>query len=243
MLLVISRRMAVLFILAVIIVLGETSFSQEEPQSNLDCKHCLNAKRYPACCSYWVFDLGIGLSTSSNSFANSYSRGANVILFTDLGYMINRNEKTSIGGTLFGAVGGDRERAGVRFRYRRWLNDNTTLDFSPGILFIGGSSSGYGYDYVTGTSSRAELPAFIATTHISYNSRVNAYVGIELFPVNKQTQNLSPPYNIISSGKSTGTTFFIGAGLGQEPAVIAGGAGLIVIGVWIAAYLAGGGYD
>ncbi len=211
-----SGRMAVLLLLAVFVILSETSFSQEEPQSSSDCKHCLNAKRYPACCSYWVFDLGIGISTTSLGYNYGYSSGANVMLFSDFGYMINRNEKTSIGGTLFGAVGNDRARAGVRFRYRRWLNDNTALDFSPGILLWGDIS-------VENYYAEAVNPAFIVTTQLSYNSRITGYAGMEVFRAETYTYPYFEGTPVISQ-KSTETAFFMGAGLGQE-------AGLVGIGV------------
>ena len=210
-----AGRIAVLILLAVIVIFPETSFSQNEPKSNSGCKDCFNAKRFPACCSYWVIDAGVGIFTSSFG----YSHSSIVMGFTDLGFMINLNEKTSMGGTLFGAFDEDRHRAGVRFRYRRWLGDKTTLDFSPGILVLGGHSS-----------AEALWPGFIATAHISYNSRVNGYVGMEIFRVNQFTYNYSPPYDV-SFRKSTETSFFVGVGVGQEPAIVGLGAFGVVIAV------------
>ncbi len=205
-----SGRMAVLSLLAVIFVFSETSFSQEEPQLSSGCKHCFNAKRFPACCSYWVTDIGIGAFTSS--YSDPYS--SHMMLFADLGYMVNLNEKTSIGGTLFGASDEDRSRAGVRFRYRRWLNDNTTLDLSPGILVLGDDAG----------------PGLITTANISYNSRISAYAGMEIFRIEYYTYNFFPPYDV-SYGKSTETSFFAGAGVGQEAGIVGYGvlAGLIII--------------
>ncbi len=209
-----ESRFAALLFLATIVFPPGKSFSQIQLQSSSICKHCLNAKRYPACCSYWVTDAGIGVFTSSFNYRNS----SNVMLFGDLGYMVNLNEKTSLGGTFFGATDEDRARAGVRFRYRRWLSDKTTLDFSPGLLFLGGHAN-----------AEAFWPAFIVTGHISYNSRINGYVGMEFFRVKSYTSFL--PYGVTPSGKSNESSFFVGAGLGQEAGMACYGvlAGLIII--------------
>ncbi len=206
-----AGRSAVLFLLAVIVIFHQTSFSHEEPKPNSVCKHCFTAKRYPACCSYWVTDLGFGVFTSS--FDSQYN--SNIMAFADLGYMINLNEKTSIGGTFFGVHDVNRRSAGVRFRYQRWLSDKTTLNFSPGIMLFGVGD----FD-----SSVSLWPAFIATAHISYNSRINGYVGMEIFRMKQFSYPNSPT-------ESTESTFFLGAGVGQEAGL--GGMGLGALGALI----------
>jgi hypothetical protein len=143
------------------------------------------------------------------------------MLFSDLGYMKNVSAKTSMGGTLFLATDDDRHRLGFRFRYRRWLTDNTSFEFSPGLLLAGGYDGEF--------SARQKFPGFITTAGLSYKSFVTGYVGLEVYRITTSSFVINPPLGYDNT--STETTFFMGAALGQEAGLVGYGvfAGLLVL--------------
>ena len=58
-----------------------------------------------------------------------------------LGLMANTSGPTALGGEAFAAVEGD-VRAGIAFRWRRWLGRSSSLDLVAGVHLVGDASSG-----------------------------------------------------------------------------------------------------
>lgn len=99
----------------------------------------------PRCSSFLIAEFGLfyGLDKSSDQ--------SNLRLITwELGYMVNQNEHSALGGTFVLAVDpdGGASRLGLRARYRYWLSSKKSVDIAPGIL-ISGSKNGFEFPSFT----------------------------------------------------------------------------------------------
>jgi len=106
------------------------------------------------CSSFLVTEFGLfyGLDKSSDQ--------SNLRLVTwELGYMVNRNEHSALGGTFVLAVDpdGGASRLGLKARYRYWLSSKKSVDIAPGILFSG-SKDGF------------EFPSFTCNAGLNLNT-------------------------------------------------------------------------
>ena len=116
-------------------------------------KFSFKPKPFPECSSFLITEFGLsyGLDKPSDE--------ANLQLLTwELGYMVNRDEHSAIGGTFFIAVepDGDASWLGLKARYRYWLSGNRSLDIAPGIL-------------ITGWKSKFGFPSFTCHTALNLN--------------------------------------------------------------------------
>jgi hypothetical protein len=59
-----------------------------------------------------------------------------------LGLMVNRADRSALGGEAFAGVEGD-VRGGVAVRWRRWLGRSSSLDLAAGVHLVGDASSGH----------------------------------------------------------------------------------------------------
>ena len=101
------------------------------------CWMCLRARPLPKCKSFWITEAGVfyRLIHEPKLEGNYYFTG-------ELGHMINRNERSALGGTIFLGVNTEESyRLGLKPRYRRWISSKLSLDFSPGILLLGDDDS------------------------------------------------------------------------------------------------------
>lgn len=108
----------------------------------------------PKCNSFLITEFGLfyGLDKSSDQ--------SNLRLVTwELGYMVNRNEHSALGGTFVLAVDPDGgvSRLGLKGRYRYWLSSKKSVDIAPGILFSG-SKNGF------------EFPSFTCNAGLNLNT-------------------------------------------------------------------------
>lgn len=100
-------------------------------------KFSFKPKPLPKCSSFLITEFGwsFGLGKSSD-------KGNLRLLNWELGYMVNRDEHSAIGGTFVIAVepDGGASRLGLKVRYRRWLSNGASLDIAPGILILSGKN-------------------------------------------------------------------------------------------------------
>ena len=100
-------------------------------------KFSFKPKPLPKCSSFLITEFGwsFGLGKSSD-------KGNLRLLNWELGYMVNRDEHSALGGTFVIAVepDGGASRLGLKARYRRWLRDGISLDIAPGIFILGGKN-------------------------------------------------------------------------------------------------------
>ncbi len=86
----------------------------------------------------------------------------------ELGVMANTGPRTAWGATVVKSLGTDRSYVAIRPRYRRWLNDETSVDLSPGILLWGDHDR-----------FRPRFPSFTAHATLDRGDIVGATLGVE----------------------------------------------------------------
>jgi hypothetical protein len=107
---------------------------------------CFRGRPLPACQSFVLLEpngserflatRGIPLAGTSNT-KDPYGFAA-----IDVGAMVNRPDRTAIGGTVHvGAEPGGRRRLALELRRRRWLTDRIAFDLGAGPLEINGRNS------------------------------------------------------------------------------------------------------
>jgi len=117
-------------------------------------KFSFKPEPFPKCSSFLITEFGLfyGLDKSSDQ--------SNLRLVTwELGYMVNRNEHSALGGTFVLAIDpdGGSSRLGLKARYRYWLSNKKSVDIAPGIL-ISGSKNGF------------EFPSFTCNVGLNLNT-------------------------------------------------------------------------
>jgi len=97
-------------------------------------KFCFRGKPKPECNSFLITEFSY-----LYRFDKSPGEDLRHYLTWEFGGMVNRDEHSAIGATLFLCIDQDYDepRIGLKTRYRRWLNPKTSLDIAPGILLSG----------------------------------------------------------------------------------------------------------
>ncbi len=117
-------------------------------------KFSFNPKPLSECKSFLITECGFSYGLDKRSGQT------NLGLFTwELGYMVNRDEHSAIGGTVFISSETDRIRIrlGLKGRYRYWLSKDQSLDIAPGIL-------------ITGSKDKFKFPSFTCQTGLNLSS-------------------------------------------------------------------------
>jgi hypothetical protein len=122
------------------------------------------------CSSFMItesgFVFGIGGSTP-----NPYSlfEAPKIMPQVELGAMANVAPREAVGGAGFCEATLDGVRAGLRFRYRRWLSPTVGLDIEPGVALLGDHGGG-------------ELfPSFSGRMSVSVRDIAGLDLGLEQF--------------------------------------------------------------
>ena len=97
-------------------------------------KFCFQERSGAKCRSFLITEFGYLLRfdveryTDRRHYAN-----------WELGGMVNRGENSALGATFFFTLDQDYEepRIGLKARYRRWINPNSSLDIAPGVILYG----------------------------------------------------------------------------------------------------------
>jgi hypothetical protein len=100
-----------------------------------DCRQCFRARPLPECKSFFITDFGYLYRLARNTGAQWYQGDKNFYFLGDVGWMHNLDRQNALGATLFYGADDDGSRLAIKPRYRRWLNDKMSLDFSAGLIF------------------------------------------------------------------------------------------------------------
>jgi len=94
----------------------------------------LRPQPLPGCRSFLATNFGFACRV--NSFAeNTFILKRRHYFTSDLGVMINLNSHYALGASQFaGMENGGENRGGFKFIIRRWLNEKSSIDLSPGFL-------------------------------------------------------------------------------------------------------------
>ncbi len=123
-------------------------------------------KPYPECRSFLVTDFGTVIRLTSTPYqvtryfrsdtlegVNERSLRGPVLLISDVGLMFNLNPRYAVGisHSMVADFGSDESGlyGGFKLRFRRWLNNKSSVEFTPGLLFWGHPAAGFtgGIDY------------------------------------------------------------------------------------------------
>lgn len=94
----------------------------------------LKPRPLPACRSFLITEFGYNYRV--NAFAdNTFNSRRRHHFTSDLGLMVNLNSHYGLGASHFiGMNHGGESRGGFKFTIRRWLNEKSSIAFSPGFL-------------------------------------------------------------------------------------------------------------
>lgn len=112
-------------------------------QSTADpARACFAGRPLPECKTFWLTEVGYYHRASGGGSVQRVPADFAGRLDLDdhfsweLGRMWNRTARTAVGSTLLFGGGGSGLRFGVKGRYRRWLSQRSSLDFSAGALGV-----------------------------------------------------------------------------------------------------------
>ena len=165
---------------------------------------CWSGKPMPECRTFLVTELGVygRLDEDPTMAANNA-----LFLSLDLGLMKNISPTTAVGFTAYGGSGDAHARVGVRFRYRRWLSRNTSLDLAPGVIVYGSEDGGYTH----------QVPGAILGA--TWNWRDWVAIGVEVEHSRYEIEGYTPG-EFASPQKVSDTTWRLGGKLGSAPGVL-----------------------
>lgn len=185
-------------------------------------KFSFTPKPFPECRSFMITEFGLsyGLDKPSDE--------SNLRLVTwELGYMVNRDEHSAIGGTLFIGVepDGGASRLGLRARYRYWLSGNKSLDIAPGVL-------------ITGWESKFGFPSFTFQTGLNLNSwfAITGQVDIVRWKISGYEPTLQNGLTLFTWREKTATNpeWYLGLKFGTPAGAGIGTAAVIVAALAVA---------
>lgn len=121
----------------------------------------------PTCRSFLVTEFGYDFRV--NSFAeNSFNLRRRHYFTSDLGLMVNLNSHYALGASHFiGMDNGGENRGGFKFTIRRWLNEKSSIDFSPGFLLWDTRAATEHYAFVSSLDLNIR-DWFALTTHLEF---------------------------------------------------------------------------
>jgi hypothetical protein len=140
----------------------------------------------------------------------------------DVGTAANVSDHDAVGGTLFLGIGDGAGDFGVRARYRRWFNAQTSLDLSPGLILLHdepGSATGKGIGLIGQVAFTADRwLGVVAQVYSVDRSDVREYYGFPPF--------IPSGSYVVPGFRETGVMF--GLRLGGRAGIAAGAVGTLV---------------
>ncbi|MGE5178563.1 MAG: hypothetical protein ACM3PF_05650 [Bacteroidota bacterium] len=133
------------------------------------------------CRSFMITEVGV-LYEPGSSPVGASSRLIGVV---DYGWMKSVGARSAVGATLFGESGSDRNKGGVRLRYRRWLGSRLAFDAAPGVVLVSDSDYrtpgfiaqvGLNAGDLIGVMAEAEVARTIETTTVAWDPQGYGYV-------------------------------------------------------------------
>lgn len=174
------------------------------PSDAASASLCWRGKPMPECRTFLVTELGVygRLDDDPTQAAD------NPVYFTlDLGVMKNVSPVSAVGVTAYGGAGDSHARIGARFRYRRWLSRNTSVDLAPGVIAYGSEDGGYTH----------QAPGFVFGA--TWNWRDWVALGLEVEHSRYRIEGYTPG-ELASPEKISDTTWRAGGKLGSAPGVL-----------------------
>jgi hypothetical protein len=112
--------------------------------------YCFRGRPLPDCRGFFLTEVYTGVAFAHWP-ASQHFDGLPYVGEGAVGYLWNLDARQAIGGLAFVEGGGSAQsqieaRAGLRFRYRLWLNDAFSLDASPGVALVGVGPIGFSGD-------------------------------------------------------------------------------------------------
>lgn len=145
--------------------------------TSLEAQVCFRGQPRQNCESFIITEIGFAVRLTQEPFDEGLTSG-------ELGYMVNVDERYSLGGTAYGAFEDftDPEpdsRFGVKGRIRAWLTDWLSLELAPGILKHQGS---LGFTGHASLNVRDQIILISQLEQLNYKGRKTAvwYAGMRL---------------------------------------------------------------
>lgn len=204
-----------------VLFLPQAADAKDEFDGDPGC-NCFRAQSLPNCKSYFITETGLRFNLKRD---NTHDEGS---LVTDIGWMRNLDSDQAVGLTLYQAIDGDSYRVGIRPRYRRWLNENTALDFSAGLLvYI--SNEGL-FEWRDRPDVETSSSGLVTTMSLTIFDVVGVTFQYERFTVSRPTIYYLPEAGISVPQDNDRDDFYMGVTLGSYPGVpIAAGSIVIMI--------------
>jgi outer membrane murein-binding lipoprotein Lpp len=164
------------------------------------------------CKSFLITEFGLAYGLDKPSDRTNLG-----LITWEFGYMVNRDEHSAIGGTVFISSEGDRPqvRFGLKGRYRYWLSKDQSLDIAPGVL-ITGSRDEFEGDFV--------FPSFTCQTGLNLSSWFAVTGQVDI--IRRKTIDQGYPLYALQEKTVTKPEWYLGfkigtpAGVGISTAVV-----------------------
>lgn len=165
---------------------------------------CWRGKPLPDCRTFLVTELGVYARLDEDPT----QAADNPVYFTlDLGLVKNVSPTTGLGLTAYGATGDSHARVGARFRYRRWLSRDISVDVAPGVIVYGSEDGGYTH----------QAPGFVLGATCNWRDWVA--LGLEVEHSRYEIEGYTPG-EFTAPEKISDTTWRLGGKLGSAPGVL-----------------------
>ena len=191
------------------IITREAHSTAQVALSRCPKKRVKSREPLPTCNSFMITEIGYLHAVASTHDQDRHNAT------WELGMMANRGQRSAIGGSLYAttAHGG---AFGLKARYRHWMNNSTSIDFSPGILLKNG---------------RGKIPAFTGHVGMSFGDQI---------AIVSQWDAVSYRGHRDGILRTSQTEFFWSAGvkLGSKPALYGAAVEALVTVVGIVVFLA-----
>ena len=99
----------------------------------LDAQTCFRGKRSDSCRSFFITEFGYASRLNQSPDPSK----DNFLYMWEFGFMVNRSERSALGGTLYFGADDNGTRFAIKARWRRWLGDVGSLEVAPGIIVAG----------------------------------------------------------------------------------------------------------
>ena len=121
----------------------------------------------PMCRSFFIAEFGYDYRVNSSA-ENTFNLRRRHYFTSDLGLMVNLNSHYALGVSHFiGMDNGGESRGGLKLTIRRWLNEKSSIDFSPGFLFWDTRAATKRYAFVSSLDLNIR-DWFALTTHLEF---------------------------------------------------------------------------
>lgn len=129
-----------------------------EPVTPKHHSFCFRGGDKTCCTSFLIFETGTFVPLK----AERAERG--LYYSADLGAMVNVGRASAVGASAFWESGSDRNRSGLRLRYRHWVGFRTSFELAPGIA-VGGDDEFDGPGFIAQAAFNiGDLMSFVLET-------------------------------------------------------------------------------